>query len=79
MLFTQKPLAWTNDIVKVLGVDVAESMTDTVSLNYSPVLDKMESILQSWSHRTLSPAEKFLSLTLSLLLFSCTKCLYYSS
>ena len=55
-LYTQNgnDLRWTNDSIKVLGVDIYHDQTRIVNENYSPIVDKAQAITKQWSNRTLS-------------------------
>ena len=48
-IYTQKDLQWTNDPISILGITVANS--ETVRLNYPPVIDKVKNTLDAWFSR----------------------------
>ena len=47
-------MKWINGTINVLGVEVGGKEADLISLNYSPVFSKMQSILSNWSRRNIS-------------------------
>ena len=53
-LYTEKPLNWSNEPIKVLGVYVDHSSEKTIDLNYTPVLDQAKQIMNTWKARNLS-------------------------
>lgn len=57
-LYTQKPIAWTNDPVKVLGIDIANDMQEVAQTNYELTISKVESVLRPWVHRGLTLSGK---------------------
>ena len=54
MLYTQRPLTWTNDSTTVLGIKIHGDDEELLRINYSPIIDKMRGILNSWENRNLS-------------------------
>lgn len=52
-IYTLKPLAWTNDLVNILGVFVSNDMLVS-ELNYDAVFKAAENILNNWSVTSLS-------------------------
>ena len=52
-LYTQDPIAWTNDSLNVLGIDIFTEERKLLQ-NYDSILPKVASILKSWSNRGLS-------------------------
>ena len=52
-LYTQKPLAWTNDGFEVLGITITHR-SDLLERNYNPMIAKYRAILKSWQTRNLS-------------------------
>ena len=52
-LYTQMPIAWTNDPVNILGIRVNDSESELLK-NYTCLLDKCQAILSSWTNRGLS-------------------------
>ena len=59
-LYTQAQLNWTNEPINILGVWVHYDINKVYELNYKPILDKVRSILNSWSNRGLSLCGKIL-------------------
>ena len=59
-LYTQFPLNWSNDPIKILGVWISHDTEQIFSLNYDPILLKMKAILNSWEHRNLTLYGKIL-------------------
>ena len=53
MLYTQKPTAWKNDVINVLGIDIA-SDPEIVMKNYDKCCEKMKKVFCSWKNRGLS-------------------------
>ena len=58
-LYTEKPIAWTNDSLLILGVHVTDA-ENLLDINYNPVLQKSAQILQKWRSRGLSLFGKIL-------------------
>ena len=53
MLYTKKPLAWTNIGYETLGIFVTHR-EDLMNKNFSPILHKMKSVFSAWQNRGLS-------------------------
>ena len=53
MLYTQSPIAWTNDSINVLGINVSTS-ADVIMKNYDSSVQKVTVTLQQWENRSLS-------------------------
>ena len=51
--YTEYPIQWTNKPIDVLGV-VVTHRDNLLSLNYNVVIDKMKSVYQAWSTRSLT-------------------------
>ena len=54
ILYTQKPVSWTNETVKVLGINITHEEQQLMAANYDNLIVKTESILKSWNRRSLS-------------------------
>ena len=52
-LYTQKPLAWKNSGINVLGVDICNN-EENLHTNYEKILPRIVAILGKWTHRGLS-------------------------
>ena len=52
-LYSEKPIAWTNDSLKVLGICVTYNQ-NLLDLNYAPVIDRAEAIRHQWCNRDIS-------------------------
>ena len=52
-LYTQSPIAWTNDSINVLGVDVYTNVDD-VTKNYETTIAKAANVLKRWENKSLS-------------------------
>lgn len=48
ILDTSKPFSWTNDGVKILGVDIIANKNNMLNYNYIGVVDKIKLILKQW-------------------------------
>lgn len=57
-LQTEKPIIWTNDSIPILGIDVTPYLRETTQISYEKAYQKMNSVLQVWKHRSLSPVGK---------------------
>ena len=54
-LYTQgQDLTWSNETIKVLGIDVYHDNKELVNKNYIPLINKSEGILKQWANRNLS-------------------------
>lgn len=58
MFYSTLPLKWSDGPIKILGLWIHPQCEQTVSLNYDHMLDKMNSLLQVWSTRMLTPIGK---------------------
>lgn len=56
--YSRFPLIWSDGPVKVLGIDVCQTLSDTADLNYSTLLDKVTNVFQIWQARALTPIGK---------------------
>ena len=52
-LYTQKPISWTNEGLKILGIHISHH-EDCVEKNFLPTIDKMANILKSWQTRNIT-------------------------
>lgn len=71
-LQTPEPLVWTNDKIKILGLDIFADPTKTKNKNYNNALEKLKSTLEIWKMRTFTPIGKihlFNALCVSLLVY----------
>ena len=53
-LYSQKPISWTSDTIKVLGVDIYHDSAKLCEVNYEQLIRKTQEILNSWANRSLS-------------------------
>ena len=53
-IYTTKQLAWTNDLIKVLGVNISHDKQIQIESNYEHMLDKIQTIFKAWQNRGLS-------------------------
>ena len=51
-LYTQKPIAWTNEGLKVLGINVVHQ--NVIDSNYAPCIQKAVDTMKKWCNRNLS-------------------------
>ena len=51
MLLSQTTVSWTNEPINVLGVWIANDTQTTLKLNYEAIENKVNAILQDWTHR----------------------------
>ena len=56
---SSKKLTWSNDTINVLGIKVNLHNKDTIFVNYIPLLEKMQSVLQLWQYCNLSLIGKY--------------------
>ena len=54
MFYTQPQLAWTNDPINILGVQVCCNELTMTRINYQGIFNKVQETLSSWTNRTLS-------------------------
>ena len=52
--------AWTNEKINVLGVDIVHCQQKILKLNYQPIINKMNVVLNAWGNRNLSLFGKIL-------------------
>ena len=52
--YSRKKIIWTNEPVKVLGIWIHYDLDRCFRLNYEPLIEKTNSILESWGRRGLS-------------------------
>lgn len=57
-LVTAKPLKWTNDSIRILGIDVTGDVDTTTEISYENTFQKLQSTLNIWGNRSLSPIGK---------------------
>ena len=53
-LYTQKPISWTNDEIKVLGTYILANDADAISRNYKDYVAKIRSIFKMWSKQNIT-------------------------
>ena len=53
-LYTQKPLNWSNEPFNVLGVWISDNVDELITMNYDPIITKVQEVLGMWSNRSLS-------------------------
>ena len=58
--YTKRPLAWCNDSINVLGVQVSNDAKELNHLNYTQIVRKAEMTLNKWKDRNLSLIGKVL-------------------
>ena len=51
-LNTLYQLRWTNELIKILDIQIHNDMEIMIEQNYSPLLQKMRDIITIWKHRT---------------------------
>ena len=71
-LYTQHEINWTNEPIKVLGIDVSHDNSVLMD-NYTKLIDRTASTLKSWSNRNISLIGKITivnSLVASLFVYS---------
>lgn len=59
-LFTNKPFLWTNEPIRILGIDIAHNNALMNDLNLNSLLERATQTLQSWHYRGLSLVGKTL-------------------
>ena len=59
-LISQRQIAWTEEPLNIFGVMVTDDDDVNCKLNYEPLLEKTQKILNSWKHRDLSLLGKVL-------------------
>lgn len=59
-LTSTKPLKWTNDEIKILGITACNTVHKTSERSYQKSMNKISGILESWSHRSLTTLGKVL-------------------
>ena len=52
--YTQFPIKWTDKPIQVLGIWITNNEQKLFELNYQPIVNKIDSILDTWAHRDLS-------------------------
>ena len=57
-LFTFPNVKWTNDKIKVLGVNICDNEDRMIKENYTETIEKMKNIFKCWYNRNLSLAGK---------------------
>ena len=57
-LSSSKRLTWSNDTINVLGIKGNLHNKDIIFVNYVPLLEKMQSVLQLWQYWDLSLMDK---------------------
>ena len=70
--YSSKKLNWTNEPFKLLGITIVDSEMELLELNYTPLIEKAESLLRIWKQRDLSLFGKVLivnSLIMSLFVY----------
>ena len=59
-LYTQKNQSWSNEKIKVLGIDVVHDPVQQAEINFQKVLEKSKNVLNTWANRSLSLISKIL-------------------
>ena len=54
MLHSDLNVPWTNNPFTVLGITIAETITERVELNLVPLIEKTRSVLKVWAQRSLT-------------------------
>ena len=54
VLYTDQPFSWTNEALKILGITISTNIDELLSINITPVIQKINSIVSIWSRRRLS-------------------------
>ena len=58
--YSEKPLIWSDNPIKILGVILTDNEHDLLHLNYEPLLQKVDAIFEMWRFRGLSLQGKIL-------------------
>ena len=53
-LITERAITWTNQPISVLGITIDHDNDKALELNYSPIINKIETIFRDWEKRNLS-------------------------
>ena len=53
-LYTQENIRWSNDTIKVLGVDIYHDQETLINKNYDDMVIKAKTVTEQWSKRHLS-------------------------
>lgn len=53
-LYTSKPFKWTNDTIKILGIDIDHDNGIMRKKNFESVLKKVNNVCQIWANRSLT-------------------------
>ena len=53
-LYTEFPIQWSNDPIHSLGIWISTDIEESIRLNYSPLILKVQTVLSQWQHRNLS-------------------------
>ena len=73
--YSTRKVKWVTEPVNVLGVTVCNNETETLKLNYDPLISKVKGILDTWSVRGLTLVGKVQiinSLITSLFIYKCS-------
>ena len=54
----RKNLVWGETTFNLLGITFSTKLDDMIDLNYKPVINNLQKLLQSWNHRYLTPIGK---------------------
>ena len=50
-MYTNKKFHWTNDDIRVLGIDILSNTQNLNKVNYQKIIKKAKATIQDWSHR----------------------------
>lgn len=56
--YSTLPLKWSDGPVRILGMQISGSYDDTVQMNYTDILEKVQNLVNVWSTRMLTPIGK---------------------
>ena len=48
---TNQPFTWTNDPLEILGITITVNLEELASMNFTPVINKINNIIRMWSKR----------------------------
>ena len=54
VLHTDQPFSWTNEALTILGIKITTNIDELLSINITPVVQKIKSIVSIWSRRKLT-------------------------
>lgn len=60
IMYTKRPLAWTNDPINVLGVTVSDREAESMQCNFQDIINKVKVITNLWVSRSATLSGKIL-------------------